>query len=107
MAFQRCVHELVAYPNADVFILIHHRAVGVAVVTAVVTVFDQRPRFLFFLLLRVDELFDVRMPILQRVHLGGAPRFSAAFHHVGNLVIDFQERERAAGFSAATQFFPC
>ena len=63
--FDRGIHELVAHPHAQIFILIHDRAVGVAVVTSVVTLLDQRPRFLLFLLLRVDEFLDVRMPVLS------------------------------------------
>ena len=43
----------------QIFVLIHDRAVGVAVVAAVVALLDQRPRFLLFLLLRVDEFLDV------------------------------------------------
>src|SRR6266487_4375792 len=91
----RCVHKFVAYTHADIFILIHHRAVRVAIVAAVVTVLDERPRFFLFLLLRVDELFDVRVPILQRIHLRRAPRFPPAFHYVCNLIVNFQERERS------------
>ena len=30
---------------------------------------------------------DIRMPILQRIHLGGSPCFSAAFDDVGDLII--------------------
>jgi hypothetical protein len=68
-------------------------------------VLDQRPRLLFFLLFGVDEFFDIRMPILQRVHLGRAPGLSAALHHVCNLVVNFQKREWPAWFAAAAQFF--
>ena len=99
------VHEFVAHAHAQVFVLIHDRAVGVAVVAAVVTLLDQRPGFLFFLLLRVDEFLDVRMPILERVHLRRAPRFAAALHHVRDLVVDFEERKRAARLAAAAEFF--
>ena len=104
-AFERGFHELVAYAHAQVFVLIHDRAVGVAIVTAVVTLLDQRPGFFLFLLLGIDELFDVRMPILERVHLRGTPRFAAALHHVCNLIVNFQKRERAAWFAATAQFF--
>ena len=106
VAFDRRVHEFVAHPHAEIFVLVHDRAVGVAVVTAVVTLLDQRPGFLLFLLLRVDEFLDVRMPILERVHLRGAPRFAAALHHVRDLVVDLEERKRPARFAAAAQFFP-
>ena len=105
-AFDGRVHEFVAHPHAQVFVLIHDRAVGVAVVTAVVALLDQRPGFLLFLLLRVDELLDVRMPVLERVHLRRAPGFAAALHHVRDLIVNFQERKRPARFPAAAQFFP-
>ena len=90
-AFERCIHELVAHPDAQVFVLIHHRAVGVAIVAAVVTLLDQCPGFLFFFLLRVDELFDVRVPIFERIHLRSATRFAAALHYVCDLIVNLQE----------------
>ena len=99
--FDRCVHELVAHTHAQVFVLIHDRAVGVAVVTSVVALLDQRPRFFLFLLLRIDEFLDVRMPILQRVHLRGASCFAAALHYVGDLVVNLEERKRPARLAAA------
>ena len=105
VAFQRCVHEFIAYPNTDVFILIHHRTIRLAIVAPVVTVLDQRPRFPFFLLFRINELFDVRMPILERVHLRRASRFAAALHDVRDLIVNLQKREWPAGLAAAAQFF--
>ena len=86
--FERCFHELITHPHAQIFILVHDRAVRVAVVTAVVTLLDQRPRFFFFFLLRVDEFLNVGMPILECVHLGGTPRFAAALHHIRNLIVN-------------------
>ena len=53
--------------------------------------------------LGVDELLDVAVPIAQGVHLGGAAGFAAGFDHVGHLVIDLEEGERAAGPAAAAQ----
>src|SRR4029453_4101509 len=92
-------------PPALFFVLNNDRAVGVAIVTAVVTLLDQRPGFFLFLLFSVDELFDVRMPILERVHLRGTSRFPGALHHVCNLIVNLQERERSARFAATAQFF--
>ena len=63
-AFQRPFHEFVAYPHAHIFVLIHDRAVRIAIVTAIVALLDKRPRLLFFLLFGIDELLDVRVPIL-------------------------------------------
>ena len=105
--FQRCVHKFIAYPHAYIFVLIHDRAVRIAVITAIVAVLDQRPCLLFFLLFRVDELFDVRVPIFERVHLCSTPCLTAALHYVRNLIVNFQERERSARLAAAAQFFPC
>ena len=104
-AFDRGVHELVAHAHAEIFVLIHDRAVGVAVVAAVVALLDQRPRLLLFLLFRVDELLDVRMPVLERVHLRRAPRLAAALHDVRDLIVNLQERKRPARLAAAAQFF--
>ena len=104
---QRCFHEFVAYAHADIFVLIHDRPVRIAVVAAVVSLLDQCPRLLFFFLFRVDELFDVRVPILERVHLCSTPCLTAALHYVRNLIVNFQERERSARLAAAAQFFPC
>src|ERR1041385_1813409 len=73
MSLLRRFHEFVADPHAYVFVLIHHRSVRVAVVTAVITLLDECPGFFLFLLLRIDELFDVGVPILDRIHLRGAP----------------------------------
>ena len=47
------------------------------------------------------------MPILERVHLRRAPRFATALHHVRNLIVNFEKRERPARFAAAAQFFSC
>ncbi len=41
------------------------------------------------------------MGILQRVHLGRAAGLATAFHHVGDLVVDLQERHGAARLAAA------
>ncbi len=46
-----------------------------------------------------------RMPVLERVHLRRAPRLAAALHHVRDLVVDLQERERTARLPAAGELF--
>ena len=56
-------------------------------------------------MLRVDELLDVGMPILERVHLRRAPRLAAGLHHVRDLIVNLEERKRTARFAAAAQFF--
>ena len=85
------LHELVADAHGEVLVLVHHAAVGVAVVRAVVALLDQRPGLPLLLHLGVDELLDVAVPVAQGVHLGGAAGLAAGLHHVGHLVIDLQE----------------
>src|SRR6266853_1844863 len=87
--------------SPQIFVLIHDRAVGIAVVTAVVSLLDQSPGFFLFLLFGIDEFLYVRMPIFQRIHLRGTPGFAAALHHVGDLIVNFQERKWPAWFTAA------
>ena len=77
LALDRGLHELVADAHGEVFVLIHHAAVGVAVVGTIVPLLHECPRLLLFLLLAVDELLDVAVPVAQRVHLRRAPRFPA------------------------------
>ena len=105
-AVHRGLHELVAGAHGKILVLIHHAAVGVAVVGTVVALLDQGPRLLFLLLFRVNELLDVAVPVAERVHLGGAPGFAAGLHDVGHLVVNLQKRQRPARTSAAAQFFP-
>src|SRR5207244_13000639 len=102
--FERCFHELITHPHAQIFILVHDRAVRVAVVTAVVTLLDQRPRFFFFFLLRVNEFRNVGMPILECVHLGGTPRFAAALHPIRNLIINLRNESGPLGLPPPLNF---
>src|SRR5439155_24175373 len=104
-AIHRSLHKLVAGADREVFVLVHDAAIGLAIVGAVITLLDERPGLFLFLLLGINELFDVTVPIAQRVHFGGAAGFAAGFHDVGDLIIDLQKRERAAGPSAAAEFF--
>ena len=104
MTFECGIHEIIAHAHAQIFVLIHDRAIGIAVIAAVIALLDQRPGLLLFFLFRVNELFNVRMPVLERVHLGGAARFATALHYVGNLIVDLEERERPARFAAPAQF---
>jgi len=95
--FESGEHEGVADADGEVFVLVHDAAVGVAIVGAVVTLFDQGPGFLFLLLFGVNEFFDVAVPVAQGVHLGGAAGFAAGFDDVGDLVIDLEKGERPLG----------
>ena len=87
----RRLHEFVAHPDGEIFILIHDAAVSIAVVRSVITLFDQRPSLLLFFLLGINEFLDVPMPIAQRIHFGGAACFAAGFHDIGHLIIYFEE----------------
>ena len=106
LAGERRLHEFITGAHGKVFVLIHHTAVGVAVVGAIVALFNQCPRLLFLLLLGVNEFLDVAVPVAQRVHFGRATGFAAGFHDIGNLVINFQKTHRAAGPATAAEFFP-
>ena len=55
------VHELVAGADGEILVLVHDRAVGLAVVGAVVALLDERPRLPLLLLLGHDEFLDVGM----------------------------------------------
>ena len=103
LAFLGGLHERVADTHRKILVLVHHAAVGVAVVGAVVALLDERPGLLLLLHLGFDELLDVPVPIVQRVHLGGAARLAAGLHHVGHLVIDLQERQGTAGPATAAE----
>ncbi len=59
----------------------------------------------FFLGLAVDELHDVRMPHLQRLHLGRSARLATALDHRRNLVVDPHEGERTGGLASPRQLF--
>jgi len=98
------LHERVAHPDGEVLVLVHDRAVGVAVERPVVALLDERPGLLLFLLFGVDEFLDVAVPIPQRVHLRRAPGFAAGLHHVRHLVVDFKKTQRPARFAAAAEF---
>ena len=97
------VHEFIAHAHREVFVLIHDRAVGVAVVTAVVTLLDERPGLFLLLGLGLDEFLDVGMPVLERIHLRRAARLAAGLYDIGHLVVDLEEGERAARASAAAE----
>src|SRR5207248_1432339 len=102
---KRGLHEFVAGPNGEVLVLIHDAAVSIAIVRTVIALFNERPGLLFFLLLGIDEFFDVAMPIAQRIHLCGATGFAAGFDDVGDLIVNLEKRHGAAGASSAAEFF--
>ena len=106
-AFHRGVHELVTHAHRQVLVLIHDRAIGVAVVAAVVTLLDQRPGLPLFLLLGVDEFLDVGMPVLAACSSSPRARLAAALHHVRDLIVNLQKRKRAARLAAAAQLLAC
>ncbi len=99
------LHELVGDAHREVCVLEHHRAVGFAVEVGVVTGGDERAGLLLFLRLALDEFENVRVPDLQRLHLGRATRLAAALHHGRDLIVDPHEREGAGRLAAAGELF--
>ena len=95
------VHEFISHADGQVLVLIHDRAVGFAIKRAVITLLDEGPGFALLAHFGFDEFFDVGVPILERVHLGRAAGFAAAFDHAGHLVVNFEEGKRTARFAAA------
>ncbi len=63
--------------DREVGVLEHHRAVGFAVEVGLVAGADQRLGLLLLLGLALDELEDVGVPALERLHLGGAAGLAA------------------------------
>src|ERR1051325_11226537 len=61
--FCRCFHEGITDPDTQIFVLIHDRAVGVSVITPIVPLLDEGPRFPLLVWLGINEFLDVRMPI--------------------------------------------
>jgi hypothetical protein len=69
--------------------------VGLAVeVGFVAPLFDQHVGLLLFLPLALDELEDVAVPDLQRLHLGCPAGLAARFHDGRDLVVDAHEGQR-------------
>ena len=104
--FSTRLHELVGDADREVGVLEEDRAVGLAVeVGFVAALLDQAVGLLLFLPLALDELEDVGVPDLERLHLGRAAGLAAGLHHRRDLVIDPHERERAGGLAAAGELF--
>src|SRR4026208_810663 len=104
-AFDGSLHEFVAGANREGFVLIPYAPVGLSVIGAVIALLHQRPRFFLFLLLRINEFLDVSMPIAKCVHLRRAARLAAGLNHVGDLIVNFQERHGPTGPSTAAELF--
>ena len=105
-AFQGGLHESIADAHGEILVLVHDASVGVAIIGAVIALFDQGPGLLFLFLFGIDKLFDVAMPVAQGVHFGRAAGLAAGFDDVGHLVIDLEEGEGAAGPAAAAELLP-
>ena len=94
------LHELVGDAHREVGVLEEDRRVGLAVEVGVVApLLDEHPRLLLLLRLALDELHDVGVMHLERLHLRGTPRLAPALHHRGDLVVDPHERQRARGLA--------
>ena len=95
-------HEIVGESNREIGVLEQDRTVGLAVeVRVVAPLLNQDPRLLLFLTLALDELHDVGVVNLQRLHLGSATGLATALHHSRHLIVDPHEGE-GAGRLAAT-----
>jgi hypothetical protein len=101
------LHELIAQADGEVGVLEQDRAVGLAVEVGVVApLLDQHPGLLLFLALALDEIHDVGVVDLERLHLGRPPGLAAALHHGRHLVVDPHEGEGARGLAAAGELLP-
>ncbi len=103
LVFDHGLHELVGDAHREVRVLEEDRAIGFAVEVRLVAILDQDPRLLLFLGLALDEFHHVRVPDLDRLHLGRATRFAAALDHGRDLVEDPHERQRARRLAAARE----
>ena len=106
LVFDVGLHEVVGQADRKIRVLEQDRAIGLAVeVGFVAAVLDQHAGLALFLRFALDEFEDVRMPNLERLHLGRAAGLAAALHHRGDLVINPHERQRAGGLAAAAELF--
>ena len=98
------LHEPVADANRQIRVLEHDRRVRLSVeVRFVLAAVDQRAGLLLFLGLAPNEFADIRMPVLDRLHLRRAARLAAGFHHGRNLIVHPHKGQRAGRCAAARQ----
>ena len=106
IALEDGLHEVVADADGEVGVLEHDGRVGFAVeVGFVLAALDEGAGLAFLFGLGLDEVHDVGMPVLERLHLGGAAGLAAGLHDGGDLVVDAHEGEGAGGRAAAGEFF--
>jgi len=89
------LQKLVGHTDGQVGVLEHDAVIGFTVVLAAVAGLDERPGLLFFDRLAGDELLDVGMVDLERLHLGGPAGLAAGLDHRRDLVIDPHKAQRA------------
>ena len=99
------LHEFIGRPDRQVAVLEHYTAIGLVVEVSAVAMVDESPGLLFFFGLAGDEIFDIRVVHLQRLHLGGATRLAAGFDHGGYLIENTHETQGAGWLSAAGELF--
>ncbi|OPZ97138.1 MAG: hypothetical protein BWY71_01713 [Planctomycetes bacterium ADurb.Bin412] len=98
------LHKLIRQPHREIGILEHDTAIGLAVETAIISLFNQGPGFLFFFDFAGNKFLDIRVVNFQRLHLRCSTGLSAAFHYRGNLVIHPHKAQRPGGFPSPAEF---
>src|SRR5690625_7617224 len=101
MPFGGGFHELIGHAYRLVHVLESYRAVGMTVKRAVVAFFDARPCLALFFLLRGDELLDVGVPHLKRLHNCSAPRFAAALDRAAGIILLLRHGNRRRRLAAS------
>ena len=96
--------EGVTAADRQVGVLKHDRAISFAVEVGLIALAYQGLGLGLFLGLALDELEDVGMPALERLHLGRAAGLAARLDDAGDRVVDPHEADRAGRFAAAGEF---
>ena len=77
VVFFDCVHEFIGYANGKIAVLEHDTVIGLVVKVSAVTCVDKRPGLFLLFGLTSDELLNVGVVDLERLHFGGTSCFSA------------------------------
>ena len=91
LAIDGGLHELVGDADRKVLVLELDAVVGFPVEGGVVALGDKGSGLLFLQGLAIDEIFNVAVPVPDRVHLGGAACLAPGLYNARDLVIDLKE----------------